>query len=137
MAIKKPTPNKTRGCLGDKVRATLARHKINPTTMAVTELRTAIAVVTSTPCANAKRAATWLAPIKNAIRRRVAKAVRERRNIYSALILLSVINFEYLAFSAAKNTLNSAGDVACGSTPSPAKRSFKSGLTAILANVAL
>ena len=137
MAIKKPTPNKARGCLADKVSETLARHKTNPTTNAVNELRTAIAVVTSTPWAKANRAATWLAPIRNAISKRVTNAAKERRNIYSALILLSAINFEYLAFSVAKNTLNSAGDVACGSTPNPAKRSLRSGLAAILANVVL
>src|SRR5450432_4148995 len=46
-----------------------------PTTSAVTMLRTATAVVTSTPWSNAIRAATWLAPISRAISRSVANAV--------------------------------------------------------------
>src|SRR5450755_1108719 len=49
-----------------------------PTTSAVTALRTATAVATSTPWSKATRAATWLAPIRRAMRRRVANAAIDR-----------------------------------------------------------
>ncbi len=49
-----------------------------PTTSAVTMLRTATAVVTSTPWSKATRAATWLAPMRRAMSRSVAKAVIDR-----------------------------------------------------------
>src|SRR5690349_20143357 len=48
------------------------------TTSAVTLLRKATAVATLTPWSNASRAATWLAPIMNAMSNRVAKAARLR-----------------------------------------------------------
>ena len=60
-----------------------------------------------------------------------------KKHVQSALMLLSAISFEYLAFSEAKKALNSSGDDAMGSTPKPAKRSFRSALTMTLLKASL
>ena len=58
-----------------------------PTTSAVTMLRTATAVVTSTPWSKATRAATWFAPISSAIRSSVAKAVIDRAGAWERSLI--------------------------------------------------
>ena len=66
---------------------TLCDHSSTPTTTAVERLRTATAVATSRPCANAMRAATWLAPIMNAMSNRVRKAVRLKARVEVFMVM--------------------------------------------------